>query len=62
METRDNDRAEVISESHLQFMRDYVAREEKLARASVDRFLERAKAPAWRPSDLKQIKMPHNRS
>jgi hypothetical protein len=39
METRDNDRAEVISESHLQFMREYVAREEKLSRASVDRFL-----------------------
>jgi hypothetical protein len=39
METRDNDVAEVISESHLQYMRDYVAREEKLAKATLDRFL-----------------------
>jgi hypothetical protein len=39
MESRDSDVAEVISESHLQFMRDYVAREEKLAKASVERFL-----------------------
>jgi hypothetical protein len=30
---------ECISEAHLQFMRDYVAREEKLAKATVDRFL-----------------------
>jgi hypothetical protein len=61
MESRDNDRAEVISESHLQFMRDYVTREEKLAKATVDRFL-RERKPRPDESDLKQIKMPQNRS
>jgi hypothetical protein len=43
MESRDSDVAEVISESHLQFMRDYVAREEKLAKATVERFLRERK-------------------
>jgi hypothetical protein len=77
METRDNDVAEVISEHHLQFMREYVAREEKLARACVERFLRERKPQcgAYAPfpsltfvkkrrdaSDLKQIKMPQNRS
>jgi hypothetical protein len=59
MESRDNEQAEVISESHLQFMRDYVAREEKLAKATVERFL-RARKLAHGASDLKQIKMRQN--
>jgi len=35
-----NGQAECISESHLQFMRDYVAREEKLAKATVEAWLQ----------------------
>jgi hypothetical protein len=61
MESRGNDRAEVISENHLQFMRDYVAREEKLAKAAVERFLRERKR-AHDASDLKLIKMRQNRS
>jgi hypothetical protein len=59
--SRDNDRAEVISESHLQFMKDYVAREEKLAKATVERFLRERKL-SHDASDLKRIKMRQNRS
>jgi hypothetical protein len=55
MESRDNDRAEVVSEHHLLFMRDYVAREEKLAKATVDRFLSERKQRRD-GCDLKQIK------
>ena len=41
--SENNEQAECISESHLRFMRDYVAREEKLAKATVDRFLRERK-------------------
>ena len=44
--TRDNEQAECISESHLQFMRDYVAREEAMCKAALERFL----AGKFRPS------------
>jgi hypothetical protein len=56
MQSRDNDRAECISESHLQFMRDYVAAEERIATACVDRFLSERK-PHRDALDLKQIKV-----
>jgi hypothetical protein len=38
--TKDNDRLECISESHLQYMRSYCAWEEKKAKATLERFLE----------------------
>jgi hypothetical protein len=41
MESRDNDRTECISESHLQFMRDYVARDEAICKATLEKFLQK---------------------
>jgi|HubBroStandDraft_4_1064222.scaffolds.fasta_scaffold2432236_1 hypothetical protein len=38
--SRDDERAERISESHLQFMRDYVARDEVICKAALERFLQ----------------------
>jgi hypothetical protein len=38
--SKDNDRLECISESHLQFMRSYCAWEEKNAKATQERFLQ----------------------
>jgi hypothetical protein len=35
----DNNRTECILEGHLQFMRDYVAKDEAWNKATVDRFL-----------------------
>lgn len=37
--SRDTDIAECISEGHLQFMRDFIRREEEAAKATLDRFL-----------------------
>jgi hypothetical protein len=38
--TTTDDRTECILEGHLQFMRDYVARDEARNKATVDRFLQ----------------------
>jgi hypothetical protein len=37
--SRENDRVECISESHLQFIRAFIMHEEKVAKATLDRFL-----------------------
>ncbi len=37
--TGDNDRAECISESHREFMRAYIEREEERSKATLERFL-----------------------
>src|ERR1700730_4525653 len=37
--SRDTDRAECISEGHLQFMREYIRREEETGKGTLDRFL-----------------------
>jgi hypothetical protein len=37
--SRDNDVTECISESHLQFMRDFIEREEVASRKTLDLFL-----------------------
>jgi hypothetical protein len=59
--SRDNEQAEVISDSHLAFMRSYCEWEERIARASLERFLRERKI-ARDASDLKQIKMRQKRS
>jgi hypothetical protein len=37
--SRDSDRAECISEGHLQFMREYIRHEEAIRQVTLDRFL-----------------------
>jgi hypothetical protein len=44
--SRDNERAESISDSHLAFMRSYCEWEERLAKASVELFLRERKLEA----------------
>jgi hypothetical protein len=40
----ENDRTECILEGHLQFMRDYCAREEESCRKTLERFLKSREA------------------
>jgi hypothetical protein len=37
--SRESDRVECISEGHLQFMRDFIARDEAVCKATLERFL-----------------------
>jgi hypothetical protein len=52
---RENDRVECISEAHLQYMRDYISRENERSKQAAERFLKVKGAIVSEPSHWQSI-------